>query len=109
MLPNCYTPPLQKYIHLKGLPNKKFTFENWTYLGEFEAEFKKALVRESGAEGALFDEKKKTKGRKSRDTVPLKGWSVSVVPVGNVKNRRHPSIVVAEKCIAMTPNFQKAL
>jgi hypothetical protein len=30
-----------------------FAFENWSYLGEFEAEFKK----ESGAQGVLFDEK----------------------------------------------------
>jgi hypothetical protein len=44
-----------------------FAFENQSYLGEFEAEFKKA--RESGAQGVLFDEK--TEGRKSRDTVPL--------------------------------------
>jgi hypothetical protein len=29
-----------------------------SYLGEFEAEFKKALARESGAQGVLFDEKK---------------------------------------------------
>jgi hypothetical protein len=28
-----------------------------SYLGEFEAEFKKALARESGAQGVLFDEK----------------------------------------------------
>jgi hypothetical protein len=42
-------------------------FENRSYLGEFEAEFKKALARESGAQGVLFDEK----NRKSRDTVPL--------------------------------------
>jgi hypothetical protein len=27
------------------------------YLGDFEAEFKKALARESGAQGVLFDEK----------------------------------------------------
>jgi hypothetical protein len=46
-----------------------FTFVNRSYLGEFEAEFKKALARESGAQGVLFDEK--TEGRKSRDTVPL--------------------------------------
>jgi hypothetical protein len=39
------------------------------YLGEFEAEFKKALARESGAQVVLFDEK--NEGRKSRDTVPL--------------------------------------
>jgi hypothetical protein len=46
-----------------------FAFENRSYLGEFEAEFKKALARESGAQGVLFDEK--PEGRKSRDTVPL--------------------------------------
>jgi hypothetical protein len=34
-----------------------------------EAEFKKALACESGAQGILFDEK--TKGRKFYDTVPL--------------------------------------
>jgi hypothetical protein len=28
-----------------------------SYLGEFEAEFKKPLARESGAQGVLFDEK----------------------------------------------------
>jgi hypothetical protein len=43
-----------------------FAFENRLYLGKFEAEFKKALARESGAQGVLFDEK--TEGRKSRDT-----------------------------------------
>jgi hypothetical protein len=61
------------YINLKGLPNKSFracgvidtactifAFENRSYLGEFEAEFKKDLkqARESGAQGELFDEKK---------------------------------------------------
>jgi hypothetical protein len=34
-----------------------FVFENRSYLGEIEAEFKKALARESGAQGVLFDEK----------------------------------------------------
>jgi hypothetical protein len=34
-----------------------FAFDNRSYLGEFEAEFKKALARESGAQGVLFDEK----------------------------------------------------
>jgi hypothetical protein len=34
-----------------------FAFENRSYFGEFEAEFKKALARESGAHGVLFDEK----------------------------------------------------
>jgi hypothetical protein len=47
-----------------------FAFENRSYLGEFEAEFKKALARESGAQGVLFDEK--TEGRQSRDSVPLR-------------------------------------
>jgi hypothetical protein len=47
-----------------------FAFENRSYLGKFEAEFKKALARESGAQGVLYDGKK-TEGRKSRDTVPL--------------------------------------
>jgi ATP-dependent Clp protease ATP-binding subunit ClpA len=66
-VPNCPTTPLKKYINLKGLPNKKcgvidtactiFAFENRSYLGEFEAEFKKALARQSGAQGVLFDEK----------------------------------------------------
>jgi hypothetical protein len=49
-----YTPPL---LHAT------FAFENRSYLGEFEAEFKKAIARESGAQGVLFDEK--TEGRKS--------------------------------------------
>jgi hypothetical protein len=34
-----------------------FAFENRSYLGEYEAEFKKTLARESGAQGVLFDEK----------------------------------------------------
>jgi hypothetical protein len=68
-------PTIEKYINLKGLPNKifscmrchwhrkhDFAFENWSYLGEFEAEFKKA--RESGAQGVIFDEKK-TEGKKT--------------------------------------------
>jgi hypothetical protein len=40
------------------------------HIGEFEEEFKKALAHELVAQGVLFDEK--TKGRKSRDSVPLK-------------------------------------
>jgi hypothetical protein len=55
---------------------KIFAFENRSYLGELEAEFKKALARESGAQGVLFDEK--TKGRKSRDTVPLRDFSMLI-------------------------------
>jgi hypothetical protein len=40
------------------------------YLRQFEAICKKALTRESGAQVGLFDEK--TRGRKSRGTVPLR-------------------------------------
>jgi hypothetical protein len=58
IFPNCPTPPLKNTVYkfLKGLPNNKFScmrchwhrmtvfaFENRSYLGEFEAEFKKAL------------------------------------------------------------------
>jgi hypothetical protein len=46
MFPNCPTPPLKKYINLKGLPNKKCCVGKSII---FEAEFKKALARESGA------------------------------------------------------------
>jgi hypothetical protein len=65
-VPELSYPTTKKYINLKGLPNKIFVndtactifaFENRSYLGEFEAEFKKALARESGAQGVLFDEK----------------------------------------------------
>jgi hypothetical protein len=83
MFLNCPIPPLKKYVNLKGLPKKLFracgvtdtectifAFENRSYLGEFEAELKKALARESGAQGVLFDEK--TEGRKFRGTVPLR-------------------------------------
>jgi hypothetical protein len=34
-------------------------FENRSHLDEFEAEFKKALARESGAQGVLVDKKPK--------------------------------------------------
>jgi hypothetical protein len=43
--------------------------ENRSYLFEFEAEFKKALARQTGAQEVLFDEKKRS--RKFRGTVPL--------------------------------------
>jgi hypothetical protein len=36
---------------------KIFVFKNRSYLGEFEAELKNALARESGGRGVLFDEK----------------------------------------------------
>jgi hypothetical protein len=69
MFPNCPTLPIQKYINLNGLPNKKFrpcacgvietactisAFENRSYLGEFEAEFKKALARNQGSWGYVL-------------------------------------------------------
>jgi hypothetical protein len=40
--------PHARFLRSKNLP----------YLGEFEAEFTKALARESGAQVVLFDEKK---------------------------------------------------
>jgi hypothetical protein len=46
-----------------------FTVE---YLRKFEDIFKKAFPRLSGAYGELFDEIKKTRGRKSRVRVPFK-------------------------------------
>jgi hypothetical protein len=77
MFPNCPTQHLINYLKFKGATYQKFfhvndtactvfAFENRSYLGEFEAEFKKALARESGAQGVLFGEK--TEGRKFRDT-----------------------------------------
>jgi hypothetical protein len=82
MFSNCPTPPLKKYVNLKGLPNKKcpcmrfidtacmiFAFKNRSYIGKFEAEFKKALAGESGAQGILFDEKNRRS--KYHDTVSL--------------------------------------
>jgi hypothetical protein len=75
---NIYVPELsyptpKKYIDLKGLHNKQFScivvldtactifaFENRSYLGKFEAELKKALARESGAQVVVFDEKNRS-------------------------------------------------
>jgi hypothetical protein len=66
-VPELSYPPLTKYINLKGLRNKIFScmrchlhrmhdfcVQNRSYLGEFEAEFKKALARESGAQGGII-------------------------------------------------------
>jgi hypothetical protein len=69
-------------VHELAYPTPKknisiYAFENRSYLGEFKAEFKKALALETGAHGILFDEKK-TKGRKSCDTVPLMS-SISIL------------------------------
>jgi hypothetical protein len=79
MFPN----PKNLYKNLKGLPYLTknfracgvidiectiFAFENRSYIGEFEAEFKKASAREPGAQRVLFDEKNR---RSNRDTVPL--------------------------------------
>jgi hypothetical protein len=57
------------FVHAVSLIFAIFALENRSYLVKFEAEFKKALTRESRAQGVWFD--KKTEGRKSRDTVPL--------------------------------------
>jgi hypothetical protein len=68
MFPYFPIPPL--HVNLKGLPNKRLTFENRSYLGKLEAGIKKAFSRESGPEGVLFDEKK---NQQSRDIVSLIG------------------------------------
>jgi hypothetical protein len=93
MFPNCHTPPLQKYINLKGLPNKQIFVHalSLTPHARFlrskidhisansKQNSKKAFARESGALGVLFDEK--TEGRKSRDTVPLNIISCSIYKI----------------------------
>jgi hypothetical protein len=85
-VPEFSYPTTKKYINLKGLPNKKracgvngtactfFELENRSYLGEFEAEFKKALDRETGAQGVLFDEKKP----KVENLVTLSLWHILI-------------------------------
>jgi hypothetical protein len=84
MFPTCPTPPLKKYINLKGLPNTNFSCMrcHWHRMHDFCVRKSilyrrilsriQNLARESGAQGVLFDEK--TEGRKSRDTVPL-NWA----------------------------------
>jgi hypothetical protein len=47
MFPTCPTSPLKIY-----------KFKGATYKNIFEPEFKKALARESVAQGVLFDERK---------------------------------------------------
>jgi hypothetical protein len=55
---NCPTLPLQNYINLRGLANKNnFGDYKVEFFREYEAEFKKALARETGAQGGVFDEK----------------------------------------------------
>jgi hypothetical protein len=60
----------KKYIYLKGLSNKKSTIKSSNIFGEYETEFKKSSVCESGAQGGFLIFLK-TEGRKSRDTPPL--------------------------------------
>jgi hypothetical protein len=45
-------------VHAVSLTLHDFCVQNRSNLGKFGAEFKKALARESGAQGVLFDEKK---------------------------------------------------
>jgi hypothetical protein len=61
-----------------------FAFENRSYFGEFEAEFKKAIGRESGAQGVLFDEK----NRRSKISwhCPFK------------RSRKFPKKLLSKKC-----------
>jgi hypothetical protein len=58
-------------VHANDTACTIFAFENRSYLGEFEAEIKKALARESGAQGVLFDEK--TPRSKISRHCPFKG------------------------------------
>jgi hypothetical protein len=65
-------PPLKNIWIKRGYLWKKiFALEIRTYLGDFEAEFKKALAVNKGPRGYCL--MKRTEGRKSRDTVPLRG------------------------------------
>jgi hypothetical protein len=81
-VPNRPTPPLKKYINLKGLPNIKFSCMRcqWQHMHDFcvrksiisrrfRSRIQKGPKGESGAKYVLLDEK--TEGRKTRDTVPL--------------------------------------
>jgi hypothetical protein len=46
------------FVHAVSLtPHARFLRSKIDHIGEFEAEFKKALARESVAQGILFDEK----------------------------------------------------
>jgi hypothetical protein len=47
-------------------------FKKFEYLREFEFIFEKTLSPYSGAQNGCFDEK--NRGRKSRDTVPLRKY-----------------------------------
>jgi hypothetical protein len=72
------TPPLKKYINLKGLPNKIFV--HWHRMHVFcvrksiitrriRSRIQNGFSPESGVQGYCL--MKKTEGRKSRDNVPL--------------------------------------
>jgi hypothetical protein len=63
-----FLPSTTKYKFLKGLSKKTLCIDTTCtiigdfiveYLSKFEAEFKMALGRESGAQGRFFDEKNK--------------------------------------------------
>jgi hypothetical protein len=55
---NSLTPPLQNYIILRGLSNKKvLAITKSYYFAITNTELQKALSRESRANGGMFDEK----------------------------------------------------
>ncbi len=67
-------PVLKMFFVLRGMILCGTTFE-FEYLGKFEIEIKNILEHESGAHMALIH--KKTRGQKSRATVPLSiDWHV---------------------------------
>jgi hypothetical protein len=61
MFVNFPTPPLQKYINLKELPNKNFSSETRSYPGDFEAEFKKPLASKRDPMGIVWWKKRRSK------------------------------------------------
>jgi hypothetical protein len=82
MFPNRPSPPLKKYLNLKGLPNKKCSCMkcHWHRMHDYcvrksiisrrtLSRIQKGVSPWIRGPGVLFDEKKE--GRKSRDTVPL--------------------------------------
>jgi hypothetical protein len=96
MFANWPTPPIQKYINLRGLLNKKKFVHavSWKWAikkSNIFANWKqntKALAYELGAQVALFDEKK-TEDRKSRDIVPLRAFLFAMIVFMDLKLRRY--------------------
>jgi hypothetical protein len=63
------------------------------FLGEFESICKKALVSISGAQMELFD-KKKTRGRKSRDTISSRQNSLNMTKIIQILQKLYPNFAL---------------